>query len=145
MDGRCPDASGAVARAAAIRRRKLTDWHGDCRGHTIMKRKRRKKTMAERVTADQLLDDLTAIVRDAENLLRATAAQGGEKVDEVRAKAEESLRQAKERLKGVEEEALAKARAIAGDADEYVRDNPWQAVGIAAGIGLVIGLLMARR
>jgi ElaB/YqjD/DUF883 family membrane-anchored ribosome-binding protein len=110
-----------------------------------MKRKRRKKTMAERVTAEQLLDDLTAIVRDAENLLRATAAQGGEKVEEVRAKAEESLRQAKERLKGVEEEAVAKARAMAGDADEYVRDNPWAAVGIAAGIGLVIGLLMARR
>jgi ElaB/YqjD/DUF883 family membrane-anchored ribosome-binding protein len=101
--------------------------------------------MAERISAEQLLDDLTAIVRDAENLLRATASQGGEKVEEVRAKAEESLRQAKARLKGVEEETLARARAIAGDADEYVRGNPWAAVGIAAGIGLVLGLLMARR
>ena len=101
--------------------------------------------MAERVTAEQLLDDLTAIVRDAESLLRATASQGGEKMEEVRAKAEESLRQAKDRLKGFEEEAVAKARAIADDAEEYVRDNPWQAVGIAAGIGLVLGLLMARR
>ena len=101
--------------------------------------------MAERISAEQLLDDLTAIVRDAESLLRATASQGGEKVEEVRAKAEESLRQVKARLKGVEEETLARARAIAGDADEYVRGNPWQAVGIAAGIGLVLGLLMARR
>jgi ElaB/YqjD/DUF883 family membrane-anchored ribosome-binding protein len=101
--------------------------------------------MAERVSSEQLLDDLTVIVRDAENLLRATAAQGGEKVEAVRAKAEESLRQAKARLKTVEEEAVARARAIAGDADEYVRGNPWAAVGIAAGIGLVLGLLMARR
>ena len=101
--------------------------------------------MAERISAEQLLDDLTAIVRDAESLLRATASQGGEKVEEVRAKAEESLRKAKARLAGVEEETLARARAIAGDADEYVRGNPWAAVGIAAGVGLVLGLLMARR
>lgn len=101
--------------------------------------------MAERISAEQLLDDLTAIVRDAEGLLRATASQSGEKVEAVRAKAEESLRQAKARLKGVEEETLARAHAIAGDADEYVRGNPWAAVGIAAGIGLVLGLLMARR
>jgi|SRR5688572_1567320 ElaB/YqjD/DUF883 family membrane-anchored ribosome-binding protein len=101
--------------------------------------------MAERISADQLLDDLTAVVRDAENLLRATAAQTGEKVDEMRARAEESLRMAKERLSGIEEETLKHARVLAGEADEYVRGNPWQAVGIAAGVGLVLGLLMSRR
>lgn len=101
--------------------------------------------MAERITADQLIDDLTAVIRDAENLLRATAAQTGEKVDEMRARAEESVRVAKERLAGIEDEALKHARAVAGEADEYVRGNPWQAVGIAAGIGLVLGLLMSRR
>jgi ElaB/YqjD/DUF883 family membrane-anchored ribosome-binding protein len=101
--------------------------------------------MAERISADQLLDDLTAVIRDAENLLRATAAQTGEKVDEMRARAEESLRMAKERLSGIEEETLKHARVLAGEADEYVRGNPWQAVGIAAGVGLVLGLLMSRR
>jgi ElaB/YqjD/DUF883 family membrane-anchored ribosome-binding protein len=55
------------------------------------------------------------------------------------------VRQAKVRLASIEDEALAHARALAGDADEYVRGNPWQAVGIAAGIGLVLGLLMSRR
>jgi ElaB/YqjD/DUF883 family membrane-anchored ribosome-binding protein len=101
--------------------------------------------MAERISAEQLMADLTTVIRDAENLLRATAAQTGEKVQEMRAKAEESLRHAKARLAGAEEEALARAKALAGDADEYVRDNPWQAIGIAAGIGLVLGLLISRR
>ena len=68
--------------------------------------------MADRISADQLIDDLTAVIRDAENLLRATAAQTGDKVAEVRARAEESVRQAKVRLEGIEEEALeACARA----------------------------------
>lgn len=101
--------------------------------------------MAERISASQLIDDLTAVVRDADNLLRATAAHTGERVDEIRARAEETVRQAKARLAGMEEQALEQAKELAGDADEYVRGNPWQAVGIAAGVGLVLGLLMSRR
>ena len=61
--------------------------------------------MAERISVDQLVDDLTTVIRDAENLLRATAAQTGDRVDEIRARAEESVRQAKARLEGIEEEA----------------------------------------
>ena len=101
--------------------------------------------MADTVSTDKLIEDLHTVVRDAEELLKATASQAGEKVQQVRARAEASVRQAKERLAGLEEEALAKARAIANDADKYVRDKPWQAVGIAAGIGLVLGLLIGRR
>jgi ElaB/YqjD/DUF883 family membrane-anchored ribosome-binding protein len=101
--------------------------------------------MTKPVTADQLIDDLHTVIRDAEGLLKATAAQTGEKLQEVRTRAEESVRKAKERLSGIEEEALQRAKALAGDADEYVRGNPWQAVGVAAGIGLVLGLLLSRR
>lgn len=104
--------------------------------------------MAEQVSqvsAAQLIDDLTAVIRDAESLLRATAAQTGDRVEEIRARAEESVRQAKERLAEVEGQALERARELAGDADQYVRGNPWQAVGIAAGIGLLLGVLMTRR
>lgn len=97
------------------------------------------------VTTDQLVADLKTVVEDAEALLRATSALTGEKIQEVRARAEESLRQAKVRLGEVEEEALRRAREIADAADEYVHENPWQSVGIAAGIGLVVGLLLARR
>jgi ElaB/YqjD/DUF883 family membrane-anchored ribosome-binding protein len=97
------------------------------------------------VTTDQLVEDLKTVMEDAEALLKATSTLTGEKVQEVRARAEESLRQAKARLSAVEEEALRRAREIADAADEYVHENPWQSVGIAAGIGLVVGLLLARR
>ncbi len=96
-------------------------------------------------TADKLIDDLHAVIRDAETLLRATAAQTGEKIEEARTRAEESVRQAKERLAGIEDEAMERARALAGEADVYVRANPWQAIGIVAGVALVLGLLLGRR
>jgi ElaB/YqjD/DUF883 family membrane-anchored ribosome-binding protein len=97
------------------------------------------------VTTDQLLADLKTVMNDAEALLRATSTQTGEKIQEVRARAEESLRQAKQRLSLIEDEALRRAREVADATDEYVRDNPWQSVGIAAGVGLLVGLLLARR
>jgi ElaB/YqjD/DUF883 family membrane-anchored ribosome-binding protein len=97
------------------------------------------------VSTDQLVADLKTVMEDAEALLKATSALTGEKIQEVRARAEESLRQAKVRLSAVEEEAMRRARELAGAADEYVRDNPWQSVGIAAGIGLVVGMLLSRR
>jgi ElaB/YqjD/DUF883 family membrane-anchored ribosome-binding protein len=97
------------------------------------------------VTTDQLLADLKTVMSDAEALLRATSTQTGEKIQEVRARAEESLRQAKARLSSIEEEALRRAREVADATDEYVRENPWQSVGIAAGVGLLVGLLLARR
>jgi ElaB/YqjD/DUF883 family membrane-anchored ribosome-binding protein len=101
--------------------------------------------MAEPVSADKLIEDLHVVVRDAEDLLKATASQAGEKIQQARARAEESVRQAKERLAGLEDEALARARAVANDADQYVRAKPWQAVGVAAAVGLVLGLLIGRR
>jgi ElaB/YqjD/DUF883 family membrane-anchored ribosome-binding protein len=97
------------------------------------------------VTTDQLLTDLKTVMNDAEALLRATSTQTGEKIQEVRARAEESLRAAKERLSSIEDEALRRAREVADATDEYVRENPWQSVGIAAGVGLLVGLLLARR
>jgi ElaB/YqjD/DUF883 family membrane-anchored ribosome-binding protein len=101
--------------------------------------------MSSEVTTDRLVEDLKTVMNDAEALLRATSTQTGEKIQEVRARAEESLRQARARLSEVEEEALRRARELADATEEYVRDNPWQSVGIAAGIGLVLGILISRR
>jgi ElaB/YqjD/DUF883 family membrane-anchored ribosome-binding protein len=102
-------------------------------------------TAPNEVTTDQLLTDLKTVMNDAEALLRATSTQTGEKIQEVRARAEESLRQAKARLSSIEDEALRRAREVADAANEYVRENPWQSVGIAAGVGLLLGLLLSRR
>jgi ElaB/YqjD/DUF883 family membrane-anchored ribosome-binding protein len=97
------------------------------------------------VTTDQLVADLKTVMSDAEALLKATSTQTGEKIQEVRARAEESLRQARQRLGEIEDEALRRAREVADATDEYVRENPWQSVGIAAGVGLLLGLLLSRR
>jgi len=101
--------------------------------------------MSNDVTTEKLFHDLQAVVRDAEALLKATAGQAGDKVQEVRTRAEETVKQARKRLDVFEDEAMRRARQVATDADGYVRDNPWQAVGMAAGVGLLVGLLLSRR
>lgn len=103
------------------------------------------KARKEQVTTDKLLEDLQTVVADAEALLKATASQAGEKVQEARAKAEESLAAARERLADVQEDALRQARELVTEGEEYIRENPWQALGIAAGVGLLLGLLLSRR
>jgi ElaB/YqjD/DUF883 family membrane-anchored ribosome-binding protein len=94
---------------------------------------------------DQLVRDFKILVADAESLLKATAGQSGEAVAAMRAKVGESLAVAKLKLTEAEELALEKAKAAAAATDEYVHEHPWHAVGIAAGVGLVIGLLIGRR
>jgi ElaB/YqjD/DUF883 family membrane-anchored ribosome-binding protein len=99
----------------------------------------------DRASTDRLMQDLQAVLEDADALLRATAGQAGEKLQQARARAEETVRQARERLQAAEEDISRRAREVAHEADQYVRDNPWRAVGVAAGIAFVIGLLVARR
>ncbi len=94
---------------------------------------------------DQLVRDFKILVADAESLLKATAGQSGEAVAAMRAKVGESLAVAKVKLTEAEQLALEKAKAAAAATDEYVHEHPWHAVGIAAGVGLVIGLLIGRR
>jgi ElaB/YqjD/DUF883 family membrane-anchored ribosome-binding protein len=97
------------------------------------------------VTKEKLAEDLKMVISDAEELLRATASQAGEKVASTRQKVQDSLQRAKAELAEVEDVLVEQGRQAARAADEYVRSNPWQSVGIAAGIGVIIGLLISRR
>ena len=97
------------------------------------------------VNKDKLIEDLKVVAQDVEELLRATASQTGEKLSEARTRAEESLRSARMRLTQASDEIAERTRAAASATDDYVRDTPWHAVGIAAGIGFAVGLLLARR
>jgi ElaB/YqjD/DUF883 family membrane-anchored ribosome-binding protein len=99
----------------------------------------------DHVTAEKLYQDMQAVIRDAEALLKATAGQAGEKIQEARAKAEDTVKQAKDRLDGMHRSATQRAKEAVGDAEDYVRSNPWKSVGIAAGIGLMLGLLFNQR
>ena len=97
------------------------------------------------VTKEKLISDFKVVVADAEALLKASAGRGGEALAAVRTRVQESLKIAKDKMLDAEEELLAKTKEAARVTDEYVHDHPWHAVGIAAGVGLVIGLLIGRR
>ena len=97
------------------------------------------------VTKEKLAQDLKIVISDAEELLRATASQAGEKASAAREKIQDSLRNAKVKLAEVEDILIDKGKQAARATDEYVHDHPWRAVGIAAGIGLIVGMLISRR
>jgi len=99
----------------------------------------------ERASVDRLMQALNTVLEDADALLRATADNAGEKVQQARARAEESVQAARERMLAAQEDLARRAQKAADDADRYVRAKPWQAVGIAAGVAFLIGLLVSRR
>jgi len=99
----------------------------------------------EQVTKEKLMEDLRAVIADAEELLKATAKQTGERIAAARAKAEESLKAAKARLAEEKAAVMTKTKAAAKAADNHVRAHAWTAVGIAVAFGLVLGILAARR
>ena len=103
------------------------------------------QTASNDVSKQKLVADLKIVVADAEELLRATASQAGEKVSVARERIQASLATAKVKLTEAEQALLEKSKLAAKAADEYVRENPWQAVGIAAAAGLVLGVLISRR
>ncbi|HEX5363605.1 MAG TPA: DUF883 family protein [Gallionella sp.] len=96
------------------------------------------------VSKEKLMQDLRVVVADAEELLRATAGQAGEKVSAARERIQENLASAKDRLVAAERAVVEKTKQAAKATDEYVHENPWKAVGIAAGVGLVVGMLISR-
>ena len=95
------------------------------------------------VTKDKLITDLKLVILDTEELLRATAGQAGEKMADLRLKAQDHLTAAK--IKLAEAAVVDKAKAVGRATDDFVHDNPWRAVGVAAGIGFFAGLLIGRR
>ena len=90
---------------------------------------------------DRLVDELHEVVGEAEALLKATANSSGAGSRELRARVEASLGQARQRLHELQDKARAAGKAT----DAYVHTNPWQAVGMAAAVGVVVGLLISRR
>ena len=98
----------------------------------------------EAASTVKLKQDLLAVVVDAEELLKATAAQTGERIDKVRVRAEDSLRAARLRLAETGAAVGERTSVAVRDVDDQVHKHPWASVGIAAGIGLLVGLLIGR-
>lgn len=90
-------------------------------------------------------NDMKTLVKDAQDLLREASLASGEKADELRARGLALLDTAMEKAHEVQLIAVEKGKAAAHSTDEFVHQHPWKAAGIAAGIGLVIGMLISRR
>ena len=101
--------------------------------------------MESEVSRDKLVTDLKVVIADAEELLKATASVAGDKAAAARVKIQDSIDSAKQKLAYLGEAGVYKAKAAALATDDYVHENPWQAVGIAAAAGVVLGLLISRR
>jgi len=90
-------------------------------------------------------NDLKALVRDAQALFDEAASAGGARADELRSKASKMLDDALRRTHELQEVAIKRGRQIAHDTDAYVHEHPWRAIGIAGAVGVLIGMLIARR
>ncbi|WP_114969455.1 DUF883 family protein [Rhodoferax ferrireducens] len=97
------------------------------------------------VQKDKLMSDLRVVIADAEEMLRMTADEVGEGAADLRSRVQARMNQAKADLVHLQEAAVAKAKAAGHATDEFVHENPWKSIGIAAGVGLVVGLLIGRR
>ena len=96
---------------------------------------------ANEVSTDKLVSDLKRVVRDSEELLKDSAEAVGEKAHEVRERLSRTLESAKATCRRLEEKAIEGAKAT----DKVIRAHPYESIGMALGIGLLIGVLVTRK
>lgn len=97
------------------------------------------------ISKEQLLADMRVVVNDLESMLKATANSADQDVRALSERLRQRLSAARERLVDAEHAVLEKGRQIARTTDDYVHENPWTSIGIAAGVGLLLGIVVGRR
>lgn len=97
--------------------------------------------MRTEANAEQMVDDLRSVTRDAEELVNATASEGSDRARNARARLTQAIEAAKETCARWEQKALESAKAT----DKVIRDHPYQSIGIALGLGILIGVLVSRK
>jgi len=96
-------------------------------------------------TKDKLMDDLHQSIADAEEMLKLTANEASESTVKLRERVRDRMSKAKVELQHLQQATVEKAKAAGHATDVFVHENPWKSIGIAAGMGLVVGLLISRR
>jgi ElaB/YqjD/DUF883 family membrane-anchored ribosome-binding protein len=104
-------------------------------------REEKGHAMSNEANMEKLMTDLRVLTRDAEALMHATAGQAGEKMTELRQRLSAAVESAKATCQRLEEKAIAGAKA----ADKTIREHPYESIGAAFGVGLLIGVLVGRR
>ena len=104
-----------------------------------------REPLMPNVTKGKLMTDVKTVLADAEELLKQAASTTGERAADLRERGMLMLRQAKEKAQDMQDAVVVRTREAARVTDDYVHENPWKAIGIAAGVGLLVGLLLNRR
>lgn len=97
--------------------------------------------MSSEAKTEKLIKDFKTLARDAEQLLKATAEDAGEHAREARTRLASALEAARESIEGLEEKVVAGAKV----ADKTIREHPYESIGVAFGVGLLIGVLVTRK
>lgn len=94
---------------------------------------------------DKLVADVKVVLDDVEALLKQAASASGQQAQDLREKAAEALHRGRLRLQEAQVAVSQNARAAARATDDWVHQHPWSAIGMAAGVGFLVGLLVSRR
>lgn len=100
---------------------------------------------ALQLSKEKLINDLHQGIADAEEMLKLTADETSASAAQLRDRVRDRMDKAKAELIHLQQLTVAKAKAAGHATDEFVHENPWKSIGIAAGVGLVVGLLVSRR
>ena len=92
---------------------------------------------------EKLFEDFGLVIEDSQQLLKAMAAAPGERAQALRGDLERKLGEARKRLDEIQGTAMERGRAAVQQTDEYVHENPWTLIGVAAAVGLIVGLVIA--
>jgi ElaB/YqjD/DUF883 family membrane-anchored ribosome-binding protein len=101
--------------------------------------------MDEARNRDRLVADAKVVLDDVESLLKQAAAASGQQAHDLRERAAEALHRAKLRLQEAQVAVAENTKAAVRATDDWVHAHPWGAIGIGAGVGFLIGLLVSRR
>lgn len=111
-------------------------------GHAYRRIDPTMKTSTVRPTREELMNEFDTVVSETESLLKSVGGAGQEQAAALRTMIDERIAAAADRLARLRDDATEQAAAAADATDRYVKDNPWQAVGLGMGAGAVAGLLL---
>lgn len=98
-----------------------------------------------RLARERVMADLRALANDAEDLLKATAGDVSDKAKEAREKLAAGLEKAKSTYAHLQAQGIESAKAAAKKADATIRTHPYESIGVAFGVGLLLGALLRRK
>lgn len=101
--------------------------------------------MSSNHSSEDLRAELKSLADSLESMLNTTQDKSKEEIEGFKAKAREALSSSRAKLGQASEKITAQTKEIAGQADNYVHENPWKSVGIGAAVGVVLGMLLSKR